>query len=110
LELDGPPSDQAIDSEAGEDDSPRHQFNLRAQWDVRENVSFDTILYFVGAIPGFSLDAQWRLDMRLGWRLTDHLELELVGQNLLQESQREFGDANSPVIDRAIYGRLAWRT
>ena len=111
MNLDGPPSTIAIASEAAEGQSPRHQFNVRSQWDVNDRLSFDTALYYVDALPAFPVSAYWRLDARTGWRLTDHIELELVGQNILDDSHREFGaptDAGATVIGRSVYGRLTW--
>ena len=112
MELDGPPADVAIASEAAENQSPRNQFNVRSQWNVTDRVAFDTTLYYVDSLPIFSVDPYWRLDGRLGWRITDTLQLDIVGQNLLDDSHREFGaatDANAISIGRSIFGRLTCR-
>jgi iron complex outermembrane receptor protein len=113
MNLDGPPSNLAIASEAAEGQSPRNQFNVRSQWDVDDELSFDTTLYYVDALPAFPVSAYWRLDARAAWRLTDNLQLELVGQNILDGSHREFGsptDVNATMIGRSFYGRLTWRS
>jgi len=112
MELDGPPSGVAIASEAAEAQSPRHQFNVRAQWDVSDRVAFDTTLYYVDALPGFSVPTYWRFDTRLGWQLTDRWQVDLVGQNLFDNSHREFGPITEPYainIGRSVYGKLTWR-
>jgi iron complex outermembrane receptor protein len=112
MQLDGPPSNQAIAAEAAERQSPRNQFTLRSQWDVRSDLSFDTTLYYVDAIGGYVVPAYWRLDARLGWRLADSLEFDVVGQNLTDDWHREWNlatDANATRIGRAIYGKLVWR-
>ena len=113
LELHGPSAAVAIASEAAEDQSPRNQAYLRAQWDVNEQFTADATLYYVDELPGFQIDAYTRLDARVGWRLTDHLQFELVGQGLLDDQRREFNaptDANATQIGRSIFGRLAWRS
>ncbi|HVZ68894.1 MAG TPA: TonB-dependent receptor [Rhizomicrobium sp.] len=113
MNLDGPPSNLAIASEAAEGQSPRHQFNVRAQWNVDDGLSLDSALYYVDSLPAFPVSAYWRLDTRIAWQVTDDLELELVGQNILDGSHREFGpatDANATVIGRSVYGRFTWRS
>lgn len=112
MDLDGPPAGVAIASEAAETQSPQQQFNLRSQWDIDEHFAFDTTLYYVSRLPGYDINAYWRLDTRLGWRLGDALQLDLVAQDLLSHSHREFNsltDVNATRIGRSIYGRLVWR-
>lgn len=109
--LQGPPSEIAIGSEAAEGWTPQHQFNLRTMWDIRKDVSWDTTLYYVDSIPTFQVKDYWRLDTRLGWRVSDGLELSLVGQNLLQSAHREYSsptDLNSTEIERGFYGKATW--
>lgn len=113
IELHGPPSSQAISSEAAERLSPQNQFNLRAQWDITDSVAFDTTLHYVDSLPGYRIDPYWRLDARLGWRVTDGLQFEVVGQNLFDDANREFGsatDVGATEIQRSVYGRLTWRS
>src|SRR5262249_16473217 len=47
MNLSGPPSTQAIASEAAEGQSPQQQFNIRSQWDINQQLAFDTTLYYV---------------------------------------------------------------
>jgi iron complex outermembrane receptor protein len=111
MQMDGPPSNEAIASEAAVGESPRNQFNIRSQWDVTDRLAFDTTVYYVDAVPGYDVSAYWRLDMRIGWRVSDDLQFDLVGQNLTDQSHREFGnptDSNAVAIQRAVYGRLTW--
>jgi outer membrane receptor protein involved in Fe transport len=113
MNLDGPPSSQAIASQAAEHQSPRQQWNLRSQWDVTERLALDTTLYYVSAVQGYGIDAYWRLDTRIGWQITDALHFDVVGQDLLDRSHREFGnltDVGATQIGRSVYGRLTWRS
>ncbi|MBI1211823.1 MAG: TonB-dependent receptor plug domain-containing protein [Alphaproteobacteria bacterium] len=107
IDLHGPPSDQAIASEAGEGQSPEQQFNLRALWDVTNKLAFDTTLYYVDALPSLGIDSYWRYDTRLGWHVADGVELELVGQDLFDDAHPEFGGTQ---IQRSIYARMTWRS
>jgi iron complex outermembrane receptor protein len=112
LELDGPPEGEAFDAEAAEGRAPRNQAGLRAQWDASRRLELDGGLFYVDELPDYDIDSYVRVDARLGWGLTDELEFELVGQNLFEESHREFGavnEINAALIERSIFGRLTWR-
>jgi iron complex outermembrane receptor protein len=112
LELHGPPPGQAFDAEAGEGRAPRNQASVRAQWDASDRLAIDGALHYVDALPNYAIDSHVRFDARLGWGLTDTLEVELVGQDLFDESHREFGamnEVNATLIERSIFGRLTWR-
>jgi hypothetical protein len=45
--------------------------------------------------------------LRLGFRLTDAVQLDVVGQNLLDDRHREF--ASAVEIERSAFVRLSWR-
>jgi iron complex outermembrane receptor protein len=112
MQLSGPPPSEAIASEAAETQYPEQQFNIRSQWDIDERFAFDTTLYYVSRLPAYFVNAYWRLDMRLGWHVTSNLQFDLVAQDLLQDSHREFNaptDVNAARIGRSIYGRFVWR-
>jgi iron complex outermembrane receptor protein len=51
------------------------------------------------------------LDVRLGWRPTDRLEVSLVGRNLLHDQHLEYGrpGATRTEIRRHVYGKITWR-
>jgi iron complex outermembrane receptor protein len=112
MNLFGPDGNIAINSEAADRQSPNHQFNIRAEWDVARNVSFDTSLYYISPISGFQLPEQWNLDTRLSWKIADGLQFSLIGQNLLQDEHREFSSATDisvAQIGRNVLGNLIWR-
>lgn len=110
IELDGPPG--AIDAEIGEGQAPSNQGNLRLQWDATERLALDATFYYVDELPVYQIDAYVRTDLRVGYRLTDQLQFDLIGQNLFGDWHREFtapGDANAAVIGRSLFGRFTWR-
>jgi iron complex outermembrane recepter protein len=113
IQLHGPPASQSTAAEAAEDQSPQQQFNLRAQWDVSDRIALDTTLYYVDELPGYAIPSYWRFDARVGWRIGDDVEIEIVGQNLCDDAHREFSgvtDVTATEIQRAVYGRLTWRS
>lgn len=106
------PSSNAFGSENAEGDSPQNQFHVRSYWDLPHRIRFDTAAYYVDNLSNQNVPSYIRLDVRLGWRPTDSLELELVFQNLLDDRHPEFGSTSLLVtptqIERSVYGRLTW--
>lgn len=95
---------------------PRHQFVIRSLLDLPANVEIDAAVYFVdgleGAMPVLQSDnvRQYaRLDLRIGWKPLDWLELALVGQNLADTRHAEFYDVQrnqSSQVPRSGYAKL----
>jgi iron complex outermembrane receptor protein len=115
MDLQDPDPAAAPGSTAAEKQSPKYQANARASWDISKDVSYDTTVYYTSALSNFQVQSHTRLDMRLGWRITDRLQFDLVAQDMLDDSHQEF-TATSPNpgvipidIDRAFYGKLTWR-
>jgi iron complex outermembrane receptor protein len=47
------------------------------------------------------------MDLRLAYRPREHIELAVVGQNLLDSQHLEYGYSAS--VPRGIYGTVTWR-
>ncbi|HYC68556.1 TonB-dependent receptor plug domain-containing protein [Brevundimonas sp.] len=87
----------------GED--PDYQVLLRSQHDLTDRLELDVRLRAVGALA--SVDDYVEADARLGWRLTDRLELSVTGQNLLEDRRVETADpVRARVFGRSVYGAL----
>ena len=74
---------------AGND--PPYQFSLRSSMNIGRSVELDIGLRGVGDLPSPDVPGYIELEARLGWRITDNLELSVAGLNLLDESHPEFG-------------------
>ncbi len=100
-----------------ETQDPQQQFSVGAAIDLPHQWEFDTRLRWVDTLKNFSggqfgsVPAYFELDARLGWRVNDHLELTLVGQNLLHDQHPEysFPSATRSEIERGFYGKAVWR-
>ncbi|MEE8476084.1 MAG: TonB-dependent receptor, partial [Myxococcota bacterium] len=95
-----------------EGDTPRHQFHLLSRLNLPHNLEFDTSLYFVDALRSQPVRDYTRVDLRLGWRPTQNLELSLVGQNLLESRHEEFESGLFSMrsrIPRSVYGMVTYR-
>lgn len=91
--------------------APTHQVQVRSSLDLTRRLSLDSSLYYVDALRGIGVPAYVRLDTRLGWRVSEQLELSVLGQNLLDDRHLEFRSedfALSTEIRRAFLIRLLW--
>jgi Outer membrane receptor for ferrienterochelin and colicins len=96
----------------GEAFDPKHQFQIRSSLDLPRAIEFDVWLRYVDEVGntsarGFGIMPDYvSLDLRVGWSPTDHLELAIVGQHLLDPQHPEFGNEE---IERAVHAKLTWR-
>jgi iron complex outermembrane receptor protein len=80
---------------AGND--PKYQAQVRSQMDLTNDVSLDLHLRRVGRLPAPVSPAYTELNGRLGWAVTDAVELSVSGFNLLHKHHAEFGSMGSNV-------------
>jgi iron complex outermembrane receptor protein len=80
-------------------DDPDHQLLLRSQSQLGDKLDLDVRLRALDRL--FDTESYVEADVRLGWRMTERLELSLTGQNLINDDHVETGD---PVRRRA-FGR-----
>jgi iron complex outermembrane receptor protein len=95
-----------------EGNTPQSQFQLRSSHNLPYRLEFDAALYYVGELKSLDIPAYTRLDLRLGWKPVNGLDLSIVGQNLLEDQHKEFGftsGINQTEVQRSVYGKIAWR-
>lgn len=91
------------------DDDPHIYSSLRSSYDVSPVVKIDSTLRHVSKLKGSDVPAYTALDVRIAWEITPHVEVSLVGQNLLDSSHPEFGSRpGRSEYERALYGKLMW--
>lgn len=93
------PAGADISGLASTGDDPEHQLLLRSQSDLTDNVELDVRLRAVDSLA--ATDGYVEADVRIGWRLTDRLELSVAGQNLIDDRRVETGD----LTRRRAFGR-----
>lgn len=94
-----------------EGQTPHQQASLRAFWSINSDWSVNTAAYYTGAMKADNVDSYVRLDVNLGWRITDNVQFNLIGQNLLDDAHREFGDdaaLNAAEVNRSVFGKITW--
>ena len=85
---------QSLNSEGDLDaeGDPQHVFSARAYSDLPYDFEFDILFYYVSQNSVRNIPAYERLDLRLGWKPTKHLELSLVGQNVTSDTHFELNE------------------
>jgi iron complex outermembrane receptor protein len=100
--------------------APHTEINLRSHVDLPHKVEFDTGLYYVSELevpdPVTNLEqivpSYVRLDLRIGRRFANGLEVSVGGQNLLQNRHQEFVSTvgeQVTYIPRTFYVKLTYR-
>lgn len=86
-------------------DDPDYQVLLHSQHDLTDAIELDVYMRAVDDLA--SVDGYVEADVRLGWRLTDRLELSLTGRNLIEDRRVETGDTvRGRAFGRSVFGAL----
>lgn len=78
------------DKDLIEGSTPPHQATLRPHVRLSESLFLDGTVRFVDRLRFGGIGSYIDLDAKLGWKVTESLELSLVGINLLHDSHPEF--------------------
>jgi iron complex outermembrane receptor protein len=113
LALDLRPGPGSVDTTSvanTEGSSPRHKVSLTAFVNLPHGLAADAVLRYTSALPAAGASGVVDLDLRLGFRPMDALEVSLVGQGLLRPQFLYFagGETGNVEIQRAFYGKLTW--
>ncbi len=90
-------------------DDPHHQAWLRSTFTLTDDVTIDTDLRDVGALPDPKVPEYVELNARLGWRISPLVEISLSGSNLLHARHLEFVTGGEDLIPRSFFLETRWR-
>jgi iron complex outermembrane receptor protein len=105
------PGSKDMNGGTAESNDPEHQFLIQSEIDITKGIECGTVVRYVDKLPKPEVKGYMELDMRIGWKLTKVLELDLVAQNLLHNHHFEF-IPSSPAprqVERSIYGKIICR-
>ncbi len=92
--------------------SPDQQFSIRSYIDLPKNFELDTCLYYSGSIQDYSIPSYTRIDLRLGWKPANWMDLSLMLENLLDNQHPEFGGSDEGVVStevpRSFYTKITF--
>lgn len=93
-----------------EGNDPKHQASLRSEMNLTETVEFDAAVRVVGALPNPRVPAYAAVDARLGWNISEAVQLSLAGYNLTNAAHTEFVVSTPPRRDvrRSVYATARW--
>ena len=87
---------------------PSAQATLKSSMDFPRAVTLDLHFRYVGALPDPTLKEYFELNARLGWGITDSLDLSLSGWNLLHPEHRESAVTGDAAIGRSVFAEARW--
>ncbi|HLZ66192.1 MAG TPA: TonB-dependent receptor [Aliidongia sp.] len=91
-------------------EDPNHQAALRSSMNLGPDVTWDADLRYVGKLHNTTVPEYAELNTRLGWKLTNALEISLSGFNLLHARHAEFFESGqSDQIPRSFVVETRWR-
>jgi iron complex outermembrane receptor protein len=91
-------------------DDPSHQASLRSSVNLGDHVTWDADLRYVGKLPDPSVPEYVELNTRLGWKLSDSVEISVSGFNLLHPHHIEFIELpQSDEVPRSFFVETRWR-
>lgn len=109
LRLDNKNSNEKLPEEGN---NPYHQLSVRSAMNFPGNLFLDLWGRYVDSIGFKGVDSYITADVRLGWHLTEKLEVSITGQNLLEPSHPEYGPEQIVTLqteaERSVYGKLLW--
>ncbi|HEY0046325.1 MAG TPA: TonB-dependent receptor [Flavobacterium sp.] len=104
------PGSADLNEATAESNDPAHQFLFQSNINLSKGFELGTVLRYIDRLPEPRVSGYTGLDLRIGWHLSEHLEINVVGQNLLQPSRTEFiAETPRREIERGLYGKLSWR-
>ena len=94
-------------------ESPANQWQVRSSLNLPHRLELDTALYYTGPLIHVEVPSYFRLDSRLGWRVSRSVDLSVTLQNLLNNRHPEFSDSEGGVpstqIRRSAYAQVTWK-
>jgi iron complex outermembrane receptor protein len=103
----------SLDTTGGalEHNDPPHQFRFRSSAELPGRWSVDATYRWVDALPRPVVPAYGALTLRIARPVGRGVEVEVVGENLLDEHHLEFVNLGPPhVVPRSAFVRVSWRS
>src|SRR5690606_20066252 len=93
-----------------ESDDPENQLLIQSHIKLPARFELGTILRYIDHLPKPFVPHYFGLDVRIGWKLNESLELNVVGQNLLDKQHPEFipTSPSAREIQRSAYGKITY--
>lgn len=87
---------------------PPRQATLGSAFNIGSRLTIDADLRYVGPLSTPALPSYYELGGRIGWRVTDQLQLSVSGRNLLHKWHQELPASIATQVPRTILAGLKW--
>jgi iron complex outermembrane receptor protein len=88
--------------------NPRRTASLRSLLNLGPGVQFDLFARYVGSLPAPAIPSYTQLSARVGWRVSDRLDLSLTASNLLDPHVEFGGPGVRAVFERGYFAKVTW--
>ncbi len=90
---------------------PKNRIVLNSFLNITKHIQFDISYYYVSRYKAANIPEFHRLDLRLGWRPCEKLDISLVAQNLTDASHQEFqgGFEAASETQRGFFAKVIMR-
>jgi len=103
------PGDPGLLGAAAAGDDPAQQGFIRSSMNLGPRVTFDADLRSVAPLPDPAVPGYTELNARIGWNITDRVQVSISGFNLLHPYHLEFPSNEGGSVPRSVFAELRWR-
>ena len=109
LELDDSDVEDSLRQiESLEGNSPSNQLTLWQRFDISGGWEFDIGIRYVDHLTLPHVRSYTVADIRLGYRVSEQLMLDVIGQNLFDRHHFEQGTVTSSQVQEGVFARATW--
>jgi iron complex outermembrane recepter protein len=93
---------------SAESNDPSHHFLIQSTLQASEKILIGTVLRYVSELPSPRVKEYFGLDIQFTFKVNKMIQLNLTGQNLLQDHHTEFIPSSGIAkgIERSFYGKV----
>jgi iron complex outermembrane recepter protein len=114
MDLRAKPGGQGVIGFGAAGSSPEHMVQMHSLHNLGRNLELDAALYFNGSLSfetsrgTVNVEKYTRFDLRLGWRPSPNVEVNLIGRNLLQKRHLEYvaDDVTASQVPRSVMAQV----
>jgi iron complex outermembrane receptor protein len=88
--------------------NPEHQAFVRVSLSPSDRFAFDAHLRYADALPAQAVGSYAVADVRFVYRISEAMQLSIVGRNLLDDHHAEQRDANTSEVEDSLHLRLRY--
>lgn len=92
--------------------TPNNQYNFSSNYKFSDKFDMSNLLYKVGELHSIGVPAYTRFDTVFTWKPENHVEFNLVGQNLFSPPHQEFENffySQRQTVGQAVYANIKIR-